>query len=50
MIKDGVWLDSSETPICIQSCFTCLEDEPIARGALAEEASNSTAYYGMDPI
>lgn len=50
MIKDGVCLASSETSICIQSCFTCLEDEPIARGALAEEASNSSAYYGMDPI
>lgn len=38
MIKDGVWLDSSETSICIQSCFTYLEDEPMARGALAEVA------------
>lgn len=51
MIKDGVCLDSSETSICIQGCFTHLEDEPMARGALAEVASNSRAYYyDMDPI
>lgn len=50
MIKDGVWLDSSGASICIQSCFTHLEDEPRAIGALAEEASNSSAYYGMDSI